>query len=203
MHMHPRTINDGHGSRMTFLRVTYDAETGTEVLHLTGTVDPGAGPPEHVHRIQREAVTVRAGRIGYVVDGGSEQFGGPGDRVVFEPGVRHRFWNAGDDELILDGEVTPPDNFEWFLTHVYDSIAANGGRPGAFDSAYLLTRYSSEFTMTAVPPSVRRVVFPLQAFAGRLLNRYGHFADAPTPIHRPLGATLPGRSTTRARSSAG
>src|SRR4051794_36916699 len=200
--MYPRTIDDGHGSRMTFHRVVRD-DTGTERLELTGSVDPGAGPPEHIHRIQREAVTVQSGRIGYTIDGGPEQFGGPGDHVVFEAGVPHRFWNAGPDELVLAGEVTPPDNLEWFLTQVYGSSAANGGRPGAFDSAYLMTRYSSEFTMTAIPAPVRRFVFPVQAFLGRLLRRYGHFADAPTPVHRPLGATLPGRSMTRARSSAG
>src|SRR5690242_15916742 len=126
MILHPRTIDDGHGSRMTFLRVTYDDETGTERLHLTGSVDPGAGPPEHIHRIQREAVTVRSGRIGFTIDGGPEQFAGPGATVVFEPGVRHRFWNAGNDELILDGDVTPPDNLEWFLTQVYGSTATHG-----------------------------------------------------------------------------
>ena len=66
-----------------------------------------------------------------------------------------------------------------------------------------MTRYSSEFTMTVIPPFVRRFVFPVQAFVGRLLGRYRHFSDAPTPAHRPSSATLPGRSTTRARSSAG
>ena len=75
--MYPRTIDDGHGSRMTFLRVTYDDETGVERLELTGTVDPGAGPPEHIHHLQREAVTVRSGRIGFVVDGGAERSPAP------------------------------------------------------------------------------------------------------------------------------
>jgi quercetin dioxygenase-like cupin family protein len=199
---YPRTIDDGHGSRMTFLGIRTD-EHGTETLEVTGSVDPGAGPPEHIHHLQREAVTVRAGRIGYVVGGAPEKFAGPGERVVFEPGVPHRFWNAGDDELLLQGEVTPPDNLEWFLTQTYASIAAHGGRPGGADSAFLLTRYASEFTMTAVPPFVRRVVLPLQAAIGRALGRYARFADAPKPIRRPQGATLPGRSTTSARSSAG
>src|SRR5262245_45078985 len=115
--MYPRTIDDGHGSRMTFLGMTRD-DDGTERLSLTGSVDPGAGPPEHIHHLQSEAVTVRSGRIGYVIAGGPERFAGPGDRVVFEPGVAHRFWNAGDDELLMDGEVWPAHNLEWFLTQV-------------------------------------------------------------------------------------
>ena len=56
--------------------------------------------------------------------------------------------------------------------------------------------------MTAIPAPVRRFVFPVQAFIGRILGRYGHFSDAPAPVHRPRSATLPGR-TTSARSSAG
>src|ERR1700754_1823462 len=98
--MYRRTIDDGNGARMTFHGVTR-AEDGTERLELSGTVDPGAGPPEHIHHLQTEAVTVESGRAGYTLAGGAEQFAGPGDRVVFEPGVPPRFWNAGADELLL------------------------------------------------------------------------------------------------------
>jgi quercetin dioxygenase-like cupin family protein len=197
---HPRTIDDGTGARMTFLGVTHD-EQG-ERLDVTSSVDPGAGPPMHVHHLQSESVTVRRGRIGISVEGEPERFAGPGESVTFEAGVPHRFWNAGDDELVLDGEVRPPHNMEYFLTQIYASTAAHGGRPGAFDGAFLLTRYRSEFAMTAIPAPVRRIVFPLQVLLGRMLGRYAHFADAPAPVKPATSATLPGR-TTSARSSAG
>src|SRR3954452_12623892 len=184
MSMYPRTIDDSHGSRMTFLGLVRD-EHGTEHLHLTGSVDPGAGPPEHIHHLQSEAVTVRSGRLAYVIDGALERFAGVGERVVFEPGVPHRFCNAGDDELVMDGEAWPAHNLEWFLTHMYASTAAHGGRPGAYDSAYLLTRYASEFTMTAIPVPVRRFVLPLQASVGRLLGKHRAFPDAPPPARPP------------------
>lgn len=193
---YPHTINDGHGSRLTFL----DADD--ERLRISSTVEPGAGPPMHVHHLQSETVRVEQGRIAFVVDGGPVRTAGPGEEVTFEPGVAHRFWNDGEDELVMTGEVRPPHNLEYFLTQVYASTAAHGGRPGAFDAAYLMTRYADEFTMTAVPAPVRRIVFPVQAFLGRILGRYGHFADAPPPVRRRLSATLPGR-TTSARSSAG
>src|SRR4051794_30953869 len=115
--MYPRTIDDDHGSRMTFLGLVRD-EHGIEHLQLTGTVDPGAGPPEHIHHLQTEGVTVRSGRLAYVIDGGPERLAGPGDQVVFEPGVPHRFWNAGDDELLMDGDVWPAHNLEYFLTRI-------------------------------------------------------------------------------------
>ena len=185
---------------MTFLGVAHD-EQG-ERLDITSTVGPGAGPPMHVHHLQSETVTVRRGRIGISVEGEPERFAGPGETATFEAGVPHRFWNAGDDELVLDGEVRPPHNMEFFLTQIYASTAAHGDRPGAFDAAFLLTRYRSEFAMTEIPAPVRRIVFPLQVLLGRILGRYAHFADAPPPVKPFTSATLPGR-TTSARSSAG
>ncbi len=185
---------------MTFLGVTHD-EHG-ERLDITSHVDPGAGPPMHVHHLQSETVRVRRGRIGIDIAGEDHVFAGPGEEVHFAAGVAHRFWNAGDDELVLDGEVRPPHNMEYFLTQIYASTAAHGGRPGAFDAAFLLTRYRSEFAMTAIPAPIRRIVFPIQARLGRLLGRYPQYADAPAPVKPATSATLPGR-TTSARSSAG
>ena len=67
---------------------------------------------------------------------------------MFAPGDMHRFWNAGDEELVCAGYVRPPDNLEYFLTQIYASTAANGGkRPRLFDGAYLATRYRAEFGM--------------------------------------------------------
>ena len=57
--------------------------------------------------------------------------------------------------------------------------------------------------MTEIPLVVRRFVFPLVSLIGRVFGRYGHFADAPAPIRSTPSATLPGRSATSARSSAG
>ncbi|WP_084284554.1 cupin domain-containing protein [Solirubrobacter soli] len=194
--MYPRTIDNGHGERMTFLGVDGDR------LLISSAVEPGAGPPMHVHKLQTEVIRVVRGRVGYEIDGSAPVYAGPGDTLTFDPGVVHRFWNAGDDELELTGEVFPADNLEYFLTQIYASVAAHGGRPGAFDGAYLLTRYRSEFDMTSIPEPVRRFVFPIQAFVGRVFGRYGHFSDAPAPVRRPKSATLPGR-TSSARSSAG
>ena len=179
MTTHPHTIDNGHGERLTFVGLDGDR------LLVKSTVDPGAGPPMHVHRLQTESIRVDRGRIGVEIAGQEPFYAGPGELLTFDPGVEHRFWNAGEDELALSGEVFPADNLEYFLTAVYTSTAAHGGRPGAFDAAFLLTRYRSEFAMTAIPAPVRRFVLPVQAFLGRLLGRYGHFADAPAPVRRP------------------
>ena len=91
----------------------------------------------------------------------------------------------------MDGEVTPPHNLEWFLTQVYESTASHGGRPDALDSAYLMTRYSSEFTMTAIPGPVRRIVFPIQAFVGRLVAPLPPLRERPDPGPPPAERYTP------------
>jgi quercetin dioxygenase-like cupin family protein len=197
---YPRTIDDGGGSAMTFVGVSTD-ETGAEHLSVVSRVAPGHGPPSHVHHLQDEQVTVREGRIGWAVTGEPEQFAGPGETVRFAAGVEHRFWNAGDEDLVCEGSVSPPDNFEWFLTQVYASTKANDGtRPGLFDSAFLMTRYRSEFAMTDIPKPITAVLFPIIAAVGRLFGRADRYAAAPQPL--PEGKPSAGSRLTEARADA-
>lgn len=177
---YPRTIDNGGGERLTFVGVRRD-ERG-ELLELSNSVDPGAGPPMHVHHLQEESLTVERGTIGYQVMGEEERRAGPGETAAFAPGVAHRFWNAGDDELVCTGFARPPGNLEYFLTEIYASMRRNGGRrPGTFDAAYLTRRYHTEFDMLAVPRPVRRLVFPVVVAVGRALGWHRRFADAPEP----------------------
>src|SRR4051812_1722814 len=109
-----KMIDDGNGSRIAFLGVRSDARG--EYLALEGSVDPGAGPPEHVHFLQEESVTVVSGRLAVAVADAPVQYASAGDTVVFPPGVPHRFWNAGDTVAEMTGEARPPHNLEWYLT---------------------------------------------------------------------------------------
>jgi quercetin dioxygenase-like cupin family protein len=184
MSAHPHTIEDGGGERLTFVGVHRD-DRG-EWLEVRNSVAPGSGPPMHVHHLQEETLTVERGTIAYQLLGEEEHRAGPGESVTFAPGVAHRFWNAGDEELVCTGYVRPPDNVEYFLTEIYASTRRHGGeRPGIFDAAYLSRRYRSEFEMLAVPRPVQRLLFPVIAGLGRLLGRDRRFAGAPEPVHRP------------------
>lgn len=177
---YPHTIDNGAGEELIFLR-RVAGPTG-ERLEVTNRVKPGAGPPMHVHHRQEEALTVREGRIGYQRAGEEARYAGPGESVVFPPGVMHRFWNAGDTDLICDGYITPPDNVEYFLGEIFASTRANGGhRPGTFDSAYLLDRYRAEFAMD-LPGFVQNVIFPVALFVGKLTGKARKFADAPAAV---------------------
>jgi quercetin dioxygenase-like cupin family protein len=182
-HTYPHTIENGAGERITFVR---RAQTSAgDRLEVENLVKPGSGPPMHVHYYQEEALTVQQGLIGYQRPGEPPRFAGPGETVVFEPGEAHRFWNAGEEDLLGTGYIQPADNIEYFLSAIYESQRESAGsRPDPFEMAYLMRRYRSEFYMAEIPAVVQRVVFPVQVAVGRLLGKYKKYADAPEPVRR-------------------
>jgi quercetin dioxygenase-like cupin family protein len=183
MSAYPHTIENGAGERLTFVgRVRDPAGDRLEVENL---VKPGSGPPMHVHNYQEEALTVQQGRLGYQQPGAPPQFVEHGETVVFEPGEAHKFWNAGEEDLLCTGYIQPADNVEYFLTAIYELQRESGGnRPDPFEAAFLMRRYRSEFYMAEIPAVVQRLVFPMQVTVGRLLGKYGKYADAPEPVRR-------------------
>jgi mannose-6-phosphate isomerase-like protein (cupin superfamily) len=181
MSEYPRTIDNGAGEKLTFLGVRSD-ERG-KYLEARNTVQPGSGPPMHVHRRQEESLAVERGTMGWQRLGEEEQVAGPGETVTFAPGEMHRFWNAGRDELVCNGYVRPPDNLEYVLTQLFASTRANGGkRPRLFDAAYLLSRYRSEFGMADVSAPVQRFVFPVVVAIGAASRARSRFPGAPEPV---------------------
>ncbi|HEU5042408.1 MAG TPA: cupin domain-containing protein [Gemmatimonadales bacterium] len=177
---YPHTIENGAGERITFARQVTSAAGGR--LEGENVVTPGAGPPMHVHHLQEEVLTVRQGRMGYQRLGEPARYAGPGETVAFAPGEAHKFWNAGEEELLCTGHIEPVHNVEYFLTEMFASAKRHGGRPGLFDVAFLATRFRSEYAVVEIPPAVQRVVFPALVALGRLLGRYERYAGAPPPV---------------------
>jgi hypothetical protein len=139
----------------------------------------------HVHHLQSECLTIEKGALGYQCLDGPEVFAGEGETVLFEKGTPHRFWNAGETDLICTGWVRPPDNMEYFLSEIYKSTKENGGKkPKDMDAAFLLGRYRSEFGMNDIPPFVVKVIFPILRTIGRITGRYRKYANAPEPVRR-------------------
>ncbi len=179
---YPHTIDNGAGERITFLRrvpgVAGDRLEGENI------VEPGAGPPMHLHFLQEEVFTVQEGRLGYQRLGEPERFARPGETVAFRAGEAHRFWNAGDDALRCTGHVEPVHNVEYLLTELFASARRRGGKPDPFDAAFLARRYRSEYAMMAIPTAVQRVLFPVLIAIGHVLGKYRKFRDAPAPVRR-------------------
>ncbi|WP_090146857.1 cupin domain-containing protein [Dyadobacter soli] len=178
---YPVTIDNGHGERLTFL--SRELRDGIEYIQVENRVSPGAGPPMHVHHQQYESLNILEGKMGVEVLGEEPYFLHKGDSATFEPGIAHRFWNAGDTTLHCKGEIWPPHNIEYFLGEIYRSSRENGnGRPGAFDAAYLTRKYYTEFDMLGIPAFVKKVIFPVILFLGKLQGKDKRYQNAPDAL---------------------
>jgi quercetin dioxygenase-like cupin family protein len=89
-YIYPHTIENGSGERLTFLRRV--ATQAGDRLEVENVVNPGAGPPMHVHYFQTESVTIQEGRIGYQRPGQPPAYAEAGATVTFLPGDAHNFW---------------------------------------------------------------------------------------------------------------
>jgi quercetin dioxygenase-like cupin family protein len=177
----PLRIENGGGEVLTFERCVKTPDG--ERLEVSNVVQPGAGPPMHVHLRQEEGLTVVAGRLAYEIEGEAPRFAGPGETVVFAPGIAHRFWADGDEVLRCTGYVQPPNNLVYFLSEIYRSTReSGGGKPDNFDAAFLLHKYRSEFVMPDIPGFVQRAIFPLLRVIGRMTGKYRRFANGPEPL---------------------
>ncbi len=177
----PFTISNIHGEEITFLRMSKN-EKGEDVLELENKLKPGAGPPMHVHFKQDESLTIVEGEMCYQELGGEEKHGKAGDTVTFKAGVPHKFRNSGSGLLHCKGWISPPNTIMYFLAEIYKSTNENNGRPGTFDAAYLLDRYKGEYEMYDIPAFVRKVIFPVSLFIGKVQGKHKKYADAPEPV---------------------
>lgn len=177
----PKRIDNGAGEVLIFERIEQAAD-GPRLI-VRNEVQPGAGPPMHVHHRQEESLTVVSGRMGYQIRGGAPHVLGPGETGTFAAGVAHRFWAEGGEVLRCSGHISPPDNVAYFLSEIYASTRRNGGgKPDDLEAAYLMHKYRSEFDMTEIPGFVKGVVFPVLRAIGHLTGRYEKYRDGPAPL---------------------
>ncbi len=171
---YPIRIENGLGETLTFNRVV--ATPSGDRLEGYNEVEPGAGPPMHVHWKQEEGFSVVAGRLGYQIHGQQPQYAEVGESVVFP------VWADGKEQLRCTGYVLAAGNTVYFLSEVFRSTRENGGRPNAFDAAYLLHKYRSEYGLLDIPGFVIRVVFPVLRLVGALIGRFKKYEPGPTPL---------------------
>lgn len=175
---YPHRIDNGGGEVITFTRVVTASDS--DRLELENCVQPGKGPPMHVHLRQTESLTIVSGAMSVEILGTPPTQHGPGDTVTFAPGFMHRFRNSGTQPLMCHGYAKPADNLEYFLTQLYASTKANGGaRPSVFDIAFLSHHFRTEFGFGGAPRVIQAIVFPLARVLGHILNKFARFRDAP------------------------
>lgn len=178
----PHQIQNFTGEIIIFKERVIDQD-GIETLLIENEVAPGSGPPFHVHFLQDEYLQVTEGKMGYQTSGEPEKFALPGEGALFKRGEMHRFWNAGETPLRCEGWAKPANTLDFYLTALYASMDKAGKHEGdPFDSAYLITRYKSEYDVLLIPTFVKKVIMPIMVFFGKILGKYKHFSQAPAPL---------------------
>jgi quercetin dioxygenase-like cupin family protein len=175
------------GERLTFVETR--GTTGGELLRFDFWMLPrGFIAAEHYHPLQEETFVIGAGTAGFRI-AGEERQAGAGETVVVPAGVRHVWWNGGEDEIHATLEFRPALRIEEFF-EVFFGLGAAGktgrrGLPNLLWMAALGNEYSDEVRPAAVPWPVARVAL---AAAAPLVRRLGYRA-VPGAIPAPSAAS--------------
>jgi quercetin dioxygenase-like cupin family protein len=177
----PHIIQNPTGEKLIFKEIIREPD-GDKLL-VENYVSPKSGPPMHTHFLQDEALTVMEGQIGYQVQGQEPQYAGVGETIVFKRGTPHRFWNAGEEVLHCSGWIKPANTIIFYLSSIYAAQNKSGtNKPEAFDAAYLLKKYASEYDMAGIPSFVKKIIIPATYFIGKVMGKYKHFENAPASV---------------------
>ncbi|HKC20706.1 MAG TPA: cupin domain-containing protein [Candidatus Dormibacteraeota bacterium] len=180
------------GEQIEFLATAADTE-GALVRCRLRVATSRPAPPPHIHPRQEERFKIEAGRFGYIL-GSNRLEAGPGDVVVVPPGVRHAFWNAGDEPLTVVTDVRPALRFEDFVETIHvlirnGMVAAGGRRPNLLLLAVVARQFRNEWRLTDLSPAARALL-PLLAFLGRRAGFKGHYRADGESASREIAAVL-------------
>jgi quercetin dioxygenase-like cupin family protein len=156
--------------RMTFLETA--AETDGEYTLVELRAEPGAVvAAAHVHPSQTETFEILQGRIAAKVDDEAIE-AGAGDVLVVEPGQAHKWWNAGESELVFRTEIRPPLEFERLIETMF-SLATDGktnrkGLPNPLRLAVIASHHLDDVVLPFPPVVLQKLGLALAAPLGRL-----------------------------------
>lgn len=171
--------------RMTFLKTA--AETKGEYVLIELRAAPGAVvAAAHVHPHQTETFEVLSGTLGAKIGGKTVEAKEEGV-VVIEPRVAHKWWNAGEDELVFRAEVRPALQFEQLIETMF-GLAADGktnrkGMPSPLRLAVIANAHFDDLRLPYVPAFAQRAALAAGAAIGRLTGI--------EPAYRPTPALEP------------
>ena len=181
-------VNPVTGERMTFLRTA--AETDGEYVLIELHAEPQAFvAAAHVHPAQVETFEIVSGTFGAQVAGRTIE-ARAGDVLVVEPGQAHKWWNAGEGELVFRCELRPALGFESLIETMF-ALAAAGktnkkGLPNPFRLAVIAHAHFDTVRLPFPPAPLQRAALAAGVPLGRLLGYRRTYTSDLTPD--PAGA---------------
>ncbi|QKY20833.1 cupin domain-containing protein [Halolamina sp. CBA1230] len=181
------------GKRVRYLDVPDDGATGPARFEMWLAPPPEShGPMRHIHPEQDEILEVVSGTLGVWHDGETRTLDA-GERAVIPAGDPHRFWNAGDGELHLEGAVTPGLETEVFMYTTYgmarDHAATPSGMPlNPLRLAPVLDRYDDLLYLAHLPIALQKAAIRAVAPLARGVGFRAEYPEyVPEPRREALG----------------
>lgn len=130
-------------------------ESGGAVFEFEAVLPPRfAGPPAHLHRVERETFEVVAGTLRVRVGRESRDLG-PGESVDVAPGIVHAFRNPTDEQVRLVTRETPAGPLE----EQFRVMAAAGRLPPLLRLAEVNARHGYSLVLHGIPELPQRVLW--------------------------------------------
>ncbi|MEU6062838.1 cupin domain-containing protein [Streptomyces sp. NPDC047097] len=156
------------------------AETGGKRTVMDVYAVPGgAVSGEHLHPVSEERFTLVRGRVSFLIGGRQVVLDRPGDSVLIQPGIKHRWWNSGGTESYHLCEVRGnADRFEQLVLRQLFGLAQDGkttpeGMPHLLQQAVTTLEFGDVVRFTNPPWQVQRLLFTALAPIARLLGHQG------------------------------
>ncbi|MET0306674.1 MAG: cupin domain-containing protein [Solirubrobacterales bacterium] len=149
------------GERGTLLEGPWEGDDPSLLVDLH--VQPGgAVVGEHVHHHLDERFKVKAGQIGFRLDG-EESVVGPGHSVEIPRGSWHDWWNAGEVEAIAEVYVSDGTRFMLMIENLFglarDGYTNEKGLPGPLQLTMFATEFRDVLVLKRPPAIVQRLLF--------------------------------------------
>jgi quercetin dioxygenase-like cupin family protein len=173
--------------RFTFVRTTQDTN-GERLVFDTRVTPGGATIPAHIHTSQEEHFEVFSGSLGVMLDG-EKQILESGDTIVLPAGIKHQWWNAGDEEIRFRVEVAPARNLEAVI-EALSGMAQEGklNRRGTPKNLFRLAQLAtfSETYLAGIPIWLQKPLLALGSALSRLLGCDPAFTEYRTAEASPV-----------------
>ena len=165
------TLHNRHtGEQLDLRRVHRD---GVTCLEVKGSLPPRQdGPPLHVHYREHEEGTVIAGTLSAEVDGRVIRVEA-GGTALLPMGSAHRWWNDGDELLVLQGIAKPVVDLDVYFQAAFEVLNSGPARrPPLFYMAHLAWRHRKTQAVLFAPRWLQAVLVPVVVLVGTVLGRY-------------------------------
>jgi quercetin dioxygenase-like cupin family protein len=177
-------VNPVTGERLVFELTSHD--TNGECTVFDTFVEPGGSVASaHVHPYQTEIFTVIEGRLG--MKRGREKLElAPSEVAMIDPGVAHKFWNAGDETLRFRAEVRPSLEFESLIETMF-GLAADGktnrkGMPGPLRLAVIANHHFDVVRLPVIPHALQKLALVPGALLGKAVGYRPTYQQMPGTV---------------------